>query len=49
MRDVADFTRQVSEVDELRWVDIATLKADVQAHPDKYVASFADILRELEV
>lgn len=46
-REVSDFTRQVEEVDELAWVDVAKMKQDLQSDPDKYIPAMPFIVSEL--
>ncbi len=48
-RDIADFTRQVEEVDELAWVDTEQMKQDIQNNPDKYIPAMPIIVSELEL
>lgn len=38
-RTIASFTRQVSEVDALEWVNTEQLKAELQTNPGKYIPS----------
>jgi isopentenyl-diphosphate delta-isomerase len=41
------FTRQVSEVDELVWVDTKQLKQEVQQTPEKYIPSMPRVVKDL--
>jgi isopentenyl-diphosphate Delta-isomerase len=46
-RDVSSFTMQEDEVDALEWVDIESMKQELQTNPDKYVPAMSQIVREL--
>lgn len=46
-RDPSTFTLQEEEVDEVAWVDIAQLKAELKANPEKYVPAMPQIVEEL--
>ena len=46
-RDPAGFTLQKEEVDEVAWIDIATLKQDLQNNPNMYVPSMCNAIQEL--
>lgn len=46
-RTIASFTRQVSEVDALEWVNTEQLKAELQANPSKYIPNMQRIVDEL--
>ncbi len=45
--EIADFTRQVEEVDELAWVDTEQMKQDIRDNPDKYIPAMQTIVEEL--
>jgi isopentenyldiphosphate isomerase len=48
-REINDFTRQVEEVDELAWVDVAEMKQDLESDPDKYIPALPFIVSELGI
>lgn len=48
-REITGFTRQVEEVDELAWVDVAEMKQDLQSNSDKYIPAMPFIVDELEI
>ena len=48
-READSFTRQKSEVDELKWVDIERLKKDLRTNPDNYVPALPKIIKELDL
>ncbi len=48
-REIADFSRQVEEVDELAWVDTEQIKQDIQENPDKYISAMPIIVSELKI
>lgn len=41
------FTRQVSEVDELAWIDTEVLKNEVRNSPEKYVPTMKQVIEDL--
>ncbi|MFZ3009740.1 MAG: NUDIX domain-containing protein [Candidatus Microsaccharimonas sp.] len=41
------FTRQVSEVDELAWIDVEKLKEEVSQIPEKYLPSMKQVIEDL--
>lgn len=48
-REIADFIRQIEEVDELAWVDTEQMKKDIQDNPDKYLPTMSIIVSELDL
>lgn len=46
-RDIAEFTRQVEEVNALAWIDTEQLKMELQARPDKYTPTLPKLVEEL--